>query len=81
MVIRPFPVKTLKEILGTYNPAYSPDDLLCLYYLTGAIPRYVFLLMEQGAATKGRMLDATTQEDSPFLSDGRNDFILEIGKE
>ena len=30
-VLKPFKTSVLIEILRDYNPAYTPDDLLCLY--------------------------------------------------
>jgi len=36
-VLKPFKTSVLIEILRDYNPAYTPDDLLCLYTLTGGV--------------------------------------------
>ena len=33
--LKPFRVSVMKEILHDYNPDYTPEDLLCLYMLTG----------------------------------------------
>lgn len=40
-VLKPFKTSVLIEILRDYNPAYTPDDLLCLYTLTGGVAKYV----------------------------------------
>ena len=41
----------------------------------------IFLLMYAGATTKGKMLNAACNMASPFLSDGRDILISEIGKD
>ena len=70
LVLTPFPPSTIKEILSDYNPDYSNEDLLCLYMLTGGVPRYLSLLLDGGAYTKDEMIKAATEPYSPFLSDG-----------
>ncbi len=80
-VVQPFTVDVLKEILADYNPGYTPDDLLCLYMITGGVPRYVELLMDSGAVGKEGMIDRVTGLDSPFTSEGKDLLITEFGKE
>ncbi|MDD3890364.1 MAG: DUF234 domain-containing protein, partial [Syntrophomonadaceae bacterium] len=55
--------------------------LLCLYMLTGGVPKYIDLLMEAGAATKDKILDMVTRPDSPFIGEGKELLISEFGKE
>jgi AAA+ ATPase superfamily predicted ATPase len=81
IVLRPFTVSVIKEILGDFNPKYTPEDLLCLYMLTGGVPKYIELLMEAGAITKRKMLDAVVSPDSTFIGEGRELLISEFGKE
>lgn len=81
IVLRPFAVSVIKEILGDFNPKYTPEDLLCLYMLTGGVPKYIDLLMEAGATTKKKMLDAVVSPDSTFIGEGRELLISEFGKE
>ena len=81
MVLRPFPVQVLKEILHDHHPAFPPEDLLALYMLTGGGPKYIELLMQAGATTKEKMLDVVLGLDSPFLSEGRDLLVNEFGKE
>ena len=81
MHIKPFAPSVVKQILGDYNPGYSPEDLLCLYMLSGGVAKYVFLLMFAGATTKRRMLRCVTNMASPFLIDGKDILINEIGKD
>lgn len=81
MILQPFNVCVIKEILREFNPKYSPEDLLCLYMLTGGVPKYLDLLMEAGAITQKKMLDMAVSPDSPFLSEGRDLLVMEFGRE
>jgi AAA+ ATPase superfamily predicted ATPase len=81
LILKPFPVRVMKDILWDYNPGYTADDLLCLYMLTGGVAKYVALLMDAKAVTARRMISRTVQPDSPFLGEGRDLLISEFGKE
>ena len=81
MNLQPFKISILKEILYDHNPSYSPDDLLCLYALTGGVAKYVAWLMDAGATTKGQMLQWVTQKGSPYLSEGTELIMSEFGKD
>lgn len=79
--LRPFCPSTLKEIMDTYNPKHSNDDLLALYSVTGGVARYVELLMDVGAVTKRKIYDEIFREHSMFIVEGRNHLIEEFGKD
>ncbi len=79
--LAPFRIRTLKEILKDHAPDYRPDDLLCLYLLTGGVAQYVGLLMNAGAVTRDGMLAFVTREGSPFLAEGRDLLISEFGRD
>ena len=81
ITLQPFTVSVIKEIFADYNPKYTSEDLLCLYMLTGGIPKYIDLLMEAGAVTKDKILDMVTRSDSPFIGEGKELLITEFGKE
>ena len=81
MHLKPFAPSVVKQILYDYNPKYKPEDLLCLYMLSGGVAKYIFLLMFAGANTKTKMLQSVTNMASPFLVDGKNILINEIGKD
>ena len=70
-----------KEILSDYNPQYTCEDLLCLYMLRGGVARYVSLLMESGSTTKQKMIEYVTGITSPFLIDGKDILVSEMGKD
>ena len=79
MTLEPFTTDVLKEILGDYNPNYTPEELLALYGITGGVPWYVTLLLDKGKNDKEKMLTALTEENSPFINEGKNILIEEFG--
>jgi len=79
--LMPFRISVIKQILGDYNPRYQPEDLLCLYMLTGGVAKYVGQLMDAGATTKDAMLRWATQAGSPFLNEGSELIMSEFGKD
>jgi AAA+ ATPase superfamily predicted ATPase len=81
MALRPFTPSVIKRILRDHNPDYSSEDLLCLYMLSGGIPKYIELLMDAGATDADGMIRCVSGSGSPFLSDGRDILISEFGKD
>ncbi len=81
IMLHSFNVNVIKNILNDYNPKYTFEDLLCLYMLTGGVPKYISLLMENEATTKNKMLNMFTRLDSPFLNEGKDLLVSEFGKE
>lgn len=79
MTLQPFTTRVLKQILADFYPAYTPEDLLALYSITGGVPWYVSLLLDKGNTTRDNMLAALTDEDSPFINEGKNILIEEFG--
>ena len=81
IVVKPFTIGVMKNILKDYNPAYSAEDLLFLYTLTGGVSHYVALLMNAKASTYKEMLDFVTRSDSPFLNEGKDLLVSEFGRD
>ena len=81
MTLRAFKPSVLKEILKTYNPDYTNEDLLALFSFTGGVAKYVQLLMDSGATTKTKMLNHIIRADSIFIGEGKAILIEEFGKE
>lgn len=81
IVLQPFSVGVMKEILEHYNPGYTSEDLLCMYAITGGVAKYITLLMEAGATTDTKIFDLVTRPDSPFLVEGKDLLVSEFGKE
>ena len=79
--LMPFRISVVKQILGDYNPGYEPEDLLCLYMITGGVAKYVGQLMDGGATTKEAMLRWVTEAGSPFLNEGSELIMSEFGKD
>ena len=55
LTLKPFTIKVLKQIFHDYCPDYQNEDLLCLFMITGGVPKYVELLMDAGCYTKEKM--------------------------
>ena len=81
LMLQPFTTSVLKEILADFNPQYTNEDLLALFSITGGVPWYVSLLLDKGQITKDQMLVALTEENSPFINEGRNILIEEFGSD
>ena len=79
--LKPFRISVMKEILHDHNANYQPEDLLCLYMLTGGVAKYIAQLMDARATTKEAMLRWATATGSPFLSEGRELVMSEFGKD
>ena len=79
--LMPFRISVIKEILRDHNTGYKPEDLLCLYMLTGGVAKYVAQLMDAGATTKDTMLRWATEAGSPFLNEGTELIMSEFGKD
>lgn len=79
--IKPFRTRVLKDILSTYYPSYTPDDLLTLYMLTGGVAKYISSLIDNKAFTHREMIERTISEDSPFITEGKNILLEEFGKD
>ncbi len=69
------------EILRHYAPNFSNEDLLALYTFTGGVPKYIELLLDNGAYTKQKMINYIFKPDSAFLTEGKNLLIEEFGKD
>lgn len=81
MHIQAFNINTLKEILNDYAPAYSAEDLLTFYIVTGGVAKYVELLVQNQAFSKDAIVDTILTENSLFLDEGKHVLIEEFGKE
>jgi AAA+ ATPase superfamily predicted ATPase len=81
IILKPFGVRVMKEIMYDYNAVYTSEDLLCLYMITGGVPKYINMLMESGAVTCSKMLDKIASPDSPFIAEGRDLLLSEFGKD
>lgn len=79
--LKPFNIRTIKEIISDYHQHYSAEDLLAFYTFTGGIAKYVELLIKAKAFTKNRIINELFTTNSIFLEEGKNVLIDEFGKE
>ena len=79
--LKPFTVKTLKEILKENYPNYKNSNLLSFYIFTGGVAKYVEIFVEKKAFTFEKQLDLIFDDFSLFLEEGKNLLIEEFGKE
>ena len=79
--VAPLPVSTLKRILRAHNPSFTPSDLLALYAITGGVAKYVAVLMDRGAVTSEKMVNAAVCDGSILVEEGKTSLIEEFGKD
>lgn len=79
--LKPFSIKTIKEIMQENYPNYTNDDLLSFYMLTGGVAKYVEIFVDNSAFTQESQLNLIFDEYSLFLEEGKNLLVEEFGKE
>jgi AAA+ ATPase superfamily predicted ATPase len=79
--LKPFTVSVLREILSDHHPDCTHEDLLALYTFSGGVAWYVELFMKYRAFTRDEMIRLISEENSPFLNEGKNLLIEESGKD
>lgn len=79
--LRPFPLHTLKEILADFYPAYTPDDLLAIYMITGGVAKYVEQLVSNRAFSKDEIIRYVLSYGSYFIDEGKEVLSDEFGKD
>ncbi len=75
-----FSVKTMNFILQDQK-IKDPKVLFDYYVLTGGMPKYIDLFVENKAFLFSTMLDFMIDNNSPFIHEGKNLLIEEFGKE
>ncbi len=80
MYLKPFTPKTIKNIL-VENNAYSPENLFILFLITGGVPRYIEILVNDKILTEELITDYYFSGSSPFIDEGKTILIEEFGKE
>ena len=79
--LKPFSVETLETIMAENHPAYTNEDLLSFYILTGGVAKYVEVFVDERGLTLEAQLDLIFGENSLFIDEGKNLLIEEFGKE
>lgn len=80
MYIKPFKPSVIKEILHDNN-SFNNENLFYNYLITGGVPRYQEILIQNKCFTKEEILDQILEKDSFFIEEGRTLLIQEFGKE
>jgi AAA+ ATPase superfamily predicted ATPase len=81
MIIKPFTISVVTQILSDYYPKYKNEDLLAFYMLTGGIAKYIEALVDNNAFTKKKILDEILRENSFFVDEGRAVLVDEFGND
>ena len=81
IVLRPFTVSLMREILNDHDSEADNHDLLTLHMLTGGVPKYVGVLMDAGATRSESMMESALSTGSIFLRDGRDMMAVDFGKD
>ena len=81
LTIKPFTVLTIKQILADHYPAYTNEDLLALYMVSGGIAKYIEQLIDSKSFSKKKILESVVSEGSFFLDEGRAVLIDEFGSD
>ena len=79
IILKPFATDVLKEILADHNPQFTPEDLLTFFAITGGVAWYVALMIDNGKTSRSKMLAYLTENNSPFINEGKNILIEEFG--
>ncbi len=79
--LKAFDIDTIKEIVSDFHPTYTNEDLLAFYMITGGVAKYIELLVMANAFSLNSIIDAVFDENSLFLSEGKNILIEEFGKD
>ena len=78
--LKPFTPKTIKQILIDNN-SYTTENLFIIFLVTGGIPRYIEILVNDKTLTEKSIIDYYISEDSPFIDEGKIILSEEFGKE
>ena len=80
LYLKPFQPVTIREILQDAG-YYSVENFFFMYLLTGGVPRYLEMLIDNECFTQAEVLDFVLSKNSPFLAEGRHLLIEELGKD
>ena len=78
--LKPFKVNVAHKILLEHK-INNLETLFDYYLITGFVPKYMNLLLEEKAQTRKKIIDLIVQEHSLLLFEGKNLLIEELGKE
>ncbi len=76
--VKPFTVTTIKEILQDHN-GFTIENLFSYYIITGGIPKYLEIFIDNRIFETDQLIDLMIQKDSYHLNEGKNLLIEEFG--
>ena len=79
LILKPFCIPTIAEILKDHN-ALDEQTLFDYFVLTGGMPKYLEIFVNNSLFTFSEILDFMLRENSPFLDEGKYLLIEEFGK-
>ncbi len=77
--LAPFTIPEIKEILEQ-NDEYSDKNLLSYYMITGGMPKYISILMDNKIYKSDDILPFALYKNSPFIDEGINRLIKVFGR-
>ncbi|MFP4546674.1 MAG: ATP-binding protein [Fidelibacterota bacterium] len=77
--LAPFTIPEIKEILDQNNE-YSDKNLLSYYMITGGMPKYISILMDNKIYNSDDILPFALYKNSPFIDEGINRLIKVFGR-
>jgi len=80
LYLKPFQPATIRDILQDVG-YYSVENFFFMYLLTGGVPRYLEMLIDNGCFSRAKVLDFVLSKNSPFLAEGKHLLIEELGKD
>lgn len=78
--LKAFNIGTISTIIKDHSP-FNLNILFDSYAITGGLPKYLELLVENQALGKNAMLEFILRPYSPFLTEGRNQLVEEFGRD
>jgi hypothetical protein len=79
--LKPFLIAELATILEQHGQTKDIDVLFHYYLLSGGVPKYVEQLLTEKVFVSQEIFDFVFSQHSPFLDEGKNVLIEELGKE
>lgn len=80
LYLKPFQPETIRQILQDAQQ-YTVQNFFFAYLLTGGVPRYLEMLVDNACYKQSDMIDFVLSKNSPFLAEGRHLLIEELGKD
>jgi AAA+ ATPase superfamily predicted ATPase len=78
--LKGFTIHDMRVVLADHGTEKARDLFDC-YLLTGGMPKYLDVLTSHAALSYGKMMDLVLSPNSPFIDEGRNLLVEELGKE